>query len=554
MEQKNKKFSQIRELFSFVEKQKLPLLGAILLGTLGHLTAIGIPTLGATGFMVSQGYFPRYSLSFLLWGVGICGVLRGVLHYGEQWLNHYLAFRVLADIRDELFHILRKLAPAKLEGRDKGELITVITNDIERLEVFFAHTLSPLAIATLVSLSLSLALAAVHWSLGLLSLISYLSVGWILPLLTAKKGGNTALEFQNNSSKLSSLTLESIEGMEVLLQFGATEERDRQVREYSEKMKSLGKKISENTGKNTGFLYVLLLTCHISMVLLGRHLLLIEAVEFPLMFVSMVGFISSFGPVSALANLGSTLQHTLASAERVLALHQEKPDFPEVKGEAELSFSGAEARNLHFSYEKQQVLQDFTLKIPQGQVLGLMGPSGCGKSTFLKLLMGFWHTEEGQLQISGTPISKINTANLRQMEGYLTQETQLFSQSILENIRISKANATQEEVELACRKASIHDFIESLPEGYGTHVGNLGDRLSGGERQRLGLARAFLHDAPFLLLDEPSSNLDALNEGVILQAIYQEGQEKTVVLVSHRPSTLSQVDQLIKIDKGQVVS
>lgn len=550
----NTNTSFLLSLLSFVKGEKLPLLGAIILGTLGHFSAIAIPCLAALSLGISLGYFEVVPLPQLLAIIAVCGILRGILHYGEQWLNHYLAFRILANIREEIFNVLRKLAPAKLEGRDKGDLINLITSDIEKMEVFFAHTLSPVGIALLVNGGISIFLSLLHWQLGVTALVLYCTVAILLPYNAMKLSGDVALQFRDKSSSLSSFALESVQGMRTLLQYDKTTHRQTLAREKDQELQHFGNKVSQNTAKLTAITYTVLILAHLIFLKVASGLLSGNTLTFGLFLLVQVLFMSSFGPVVALANLGSTLQGTFASARRVLTLSQEKPQVNEVHQKEIISFQGASVQNIDFSYNTTAILKSFSLELPDNKIIGIEGASGCGKSTFLRLLMRFWNVDGGEIKISNKNLSEINTDNLRSLESFVTQETHLFSSTIRENILIAKPTATQEELETACKKASIHDFISNLEMGYDTPVGHLGDRLSGGERQRIGLARAFLHDAPLLLLDEPTSNLDSLNEGVILKSIYRESVGKTVVLVSHRASTLSHSDILIKVEEGTVVS
>ncbi len=260
----------------------------------------------------------------------------------------------------------------------------------------------------------------------------------------------------------------------------------------------------------------------------------------------------SFGPCASLAALGSTLQSTFAAGNRVLDILEEQPLVEEISHQAETTFSGAAATDVTFDYGEETVLSHINAEIPQHAIVGIVGRSGSGKSTLLKLFMRFWETKQGEITLSDKPIQTINTADLRRMEALVTQDTHLFHDSIRNNLRIAKQDATEEELIAACKKASIHDFILSLPRGYDTPVGELGDTLSGGECQRLGLARAFLHDAPLLLLDEPTSNLDSLNEAIILKSLHEARDKRTVILVSHRLSTMRIADKVYSVEHGRM--
>jgi ATP-binding cassette subfamily C protein len=301
-----------------------------------------------------------------------------------------------------------------------------------------------------------------------------------------------------------------------------------------------------------------ILLLDLCMLFVSARLYQMELVDFSGVLIPTIALMSSFGPVVALANLGSTLQNTFAAGNRVLDILDEEPVVEEINGKENITFAGAEASHVTFAYEQtkeegqEHILSDLSVDIPKHKVIGIIGQSGSGKSTLLKLFMRFWKVQEGNVSISGTSVEQINTPNLRDMESFMTQETYLFHDSIKNNLKIAKLDATDEELILACKKASVHDFIMSLPNGYDTQVGELGDTLSGGERQRLGLARAFLHDAPLLLLDEPTSNLDSLNEAVILKSLKEEQNGKTIVLVSHRKSTMCIADSVYSVENGRV--
>ena len=439
-----------------------------------------------------------------------------------------------------------------MEGRDKGDLISLITSDVELLEVFYAHTISPICIAFLVELVMVIFIGSYHWSLGLLALCAFVSVGVILPLIISKRSGNTGDEIRAQSGELAAYVLENIRGLDETVQYGNGMQRMDGMNRKTQQLTENQGKLNKLIGFNLALANTFILVFDIAMLLLSAHLYSKGITDFSGFIIPLIALMSSYGPVSALANLGTTLQSTIASGGRVLDIIEETPETEEITGKQNVSFSGADCENVTFSYGGDVVLKDFSMKFPENKIVGVIGKSGSGKSTLLKLLMRFWKTTNGTVNISGTNIENINTSNLRDMESYMTQETQLFKDTIANNIRIGRLDATDDEVIAACKKASIHDFIMTLPNTYETQVGELGETLSGGERQRIGLARAFLHDAPFMLLDEPTSNLDSLNEAVILRSLKEESAGKTVVLVSHRASTMRIADVTHSVENGRV--
>ena len=525
---------------------------AVLTGTLGYLAVQFIPILGGFAVLHGLGHDTPISITAIWVCLVLFALLRAVLRYTEQRTNHYIAFTLLAIIRDKVFQALRKLCPAKLEGRDKGDLISLITSDVELLEVFYAHTISPICIAFLVELVMVIFIGSYHWSLGLLALCAFVSVGVILPLIISKRSGNTGDEIRAQSGELAAYVLENIRGLDETVQYGNGMQRMDGMNRKTQQLTENQGKLNKLTGFNLALANTFILVFDIAMLLLSAHLYSKGITDFSGFIIPLIALMSSYGPVSALANLGTTLQSTIASGGRVLDIIEETPETEEITGKQNVSFSGADCENVTFSYGGDTVLRDFSMKFPENKIVGVIGKSGSGKSTLLKLLMRFWKTTNGAVNISGTNIENINTANLRDMESYMTQETQLFKDTIANNIRIGKLSATDDEVISACKKASIHDFIMTLPNGYDTQVGELGETLSGGERQRIGLARAFLHDAPFMLLDEPTSNLDSLNEAVILRSLKEESAGKTVVLVSHRASTMRIADVTHSVENGRV--
>lgn len=533
-----------------------PLLGymllAITLGLIGHLLASFITIFAGYAALKVWGFPIAHSFAFFFVCMVVFAIARGFARYTEQSCNHYIAFKLLALIRAKAFAALRRLCPAKLEGRDKGDLISVITSDIELLEVFYAHTISPIAIATIYSVILSLFIGHIHWGLGLLALAAYVTVGVIVPVIASKTSGDLGLEFRNQSGSLSAFVLDSLRGLPETMQYGNGKKRMQQMNERTDRMNDCQEKMKRVTGLNMAVTNTAILVFDFLMLLSASYLYKEGIIAFDGIVIATLALMSSFGPVVALANLGTTLQNTFASGNRVLDILEEEPQVAEITGADQTTYGQVTIEDVTFAYEKETILDGVSLDVPKQGVLGIVGKSGSGKSTLLKLLMRFWDVDSGKLAIADREIGKINTEDLRRMQGYMIQETHLFCDSIAENIRIAKLDATREEIEEACKKAAIHDFILSLPQGYDTPVGELGDTLSGGERQRIGLARAFLHDAPMMLLDEPTSNLDSLNESVILRSLREERGDKLILLVSHRDSAMRIADQVYQMKEGRV--
>lgn len=525
---------------------------AVIMGIIGHLMAIFITVFGAMAVLNVLGIKIHFSLGVIFASVLIFAFVRGVLRYAEQACNHFIAFKLLALIRDKVFASLRRLCPAKLEGRDKGDLISVITSDIELLEVFYAHTISPVIIAFFVSLIMCVFLAHINPVLAVVALVAYVAVGVCVPVYISKASKDTGLTFRTKSGELSSFVLDSLRGLPEILQYNCGMERLDEMNRRTDSLSEDESRLKSLTGINMAITNTVILVADLVMIIVSCSLYSEGAVSFAGVLVSVVAMMSSFGPVVALANLGSTLQNTFAAGNRVLDILDEQPVTKDVTGCNNLEFNGAAAENVTFSYGEETILSDVSIPVPKGSIIGISGRSGSGKSTLLKLFMRFWSTDKGTITISDKSVEQINTDNLRSMESFVTQDTHLFNDTIKNNIRIAKLDATDEEIIEACKKASVHDFISKLPDGYDTNVGELGDMLSGGEKQRIGLARVFLHDAPFVLLDEPTSNLDSLNEAIILKSLKEEGKGRTVALVSHRQSTMRIADKVYCVENGRV--
>lgn len=552
------------QLIDLVKPLLIFMIAAILLGTVGYLCAIFLTILA--GQVLAHGLIPQLffrirnprlvfmPVKTVLTIMIVIALLRGILHYLEQYCNHYIAFRLLAIIRHKVFEALQKLCPAKLESRDKGNLISIITTDIELLEVFYAHTISPICIAFLTSLFMVLFIGYYHYLAGSLALIAYIIVGVIIPVINGKLGSAEGMTFRNNFGELNSFVLDSLRGLDETIQYNQGEERKQEIIERSKQLAKQQEYLSYREGAQRSITNTVILLASFGMLFLTLFLYLNHELGFEGIITCTLSMMGSFGPVVALSSLSNNLNQTLASGERVLSLLEEKPLVEEVEGDKETndSFKGATLNHVTFSYDDETILDDYSLKLEPGKITGIHGVSGSGKSTILKLLMRFWDVHQGSITVDEEEIKQIPTKHLRNMESYVTQETHLFHDSIANNIAIAKKDATREEIMEAAKKASIHDFIMALPKGYDTEVGELGDTLSGGEKQRIGIARAFLHDAPMILMDEPTSNLDSLNEGIILKSLKESSKQKTIVLVSHRVSTMNIADTVYEMKDGRI--
>ena len=552
------------QLIGLVKPLLIFMIAAILLGTVGYLCAIFLTILA--GQVVAHGLIPQLfyrmrnprlvfmPVKTILTIMIVIALLRGILHYLEQYCNHYIAFRLLAIIRHKVFEALQKLCPAKLESRDKGNLISIITTDIELLEVFYAHTISPICIAFLTSLFMVLFIGHYHYLAGLLALIAYIIVGVIIPVINGKLGSAEGMSFRNNFGELNSFVLDSLRGLDETIQYNQGEERKQEIIERSQQLAKQQEYLSYREGAQRSITNTVILLASFGMLFLTLFLYLNHELGFEGIITCTLSMMGSFGPVVVLSSLSNNLNQTLASGERVLSLLEEKPLVEEVEGDKETndSFKGATLNHVTFSYDDETILDDYSLKLEPGTITGIHGVSGSGKSTILKLLMRFWDVNQGSITVNEEKIKQIPTKHLRNMESYVTQETHLFHDSIANNIAIAKKDATREEIMEAAKKASIHDFIMALPKGYDTEVGELGDTLSGGEKQRIGIARAFLHDAPMILMDEPTSNLDSLNEGIILKSLKESSKQKTIVLVSHRASTMNIAETVYEMKDGRI--
>lgn len=530
-----------------------PLLGvmciAIIMGCIGNLMAIFITILGGAAIGNVIGITSGFSMKMIFLLLIVFAVLRGVLRYAEQASNHYIAFKLLARIRHQIFASLRKLAPAKLDGKEKGNLISIITSDIELLEVFYAHTISPIAIAAITSLVMVVFIGRIHIGLGVLAAVAYLFVGVIVPVCNSKAGQKYGQKYRGIYGKLNTTVLDNLYGLDEILQYEKQTERQEKMDAFTEHLEQVNGTLKKQEAVQRIGTDTVILIAGVCMTLYSGVLASNGIINTADAILSIIAMMSSFGPTAALSALSNNLNQTLASGNRVLNLLAEKPIVTDVQSSVEVEDADIHISDVTFTYPKDEkpILQNFSLDIRRNTIHGILGRSGCGKSTLLKLLMRFYETDAGSVCYGTHNVNKIDTKKLRNHISYVTQETFLFQDTIENNMKVAKEDATREEVIKAAKKASIHEFITSLPEGYDTKLAELGDSVSGGERQRIGIARAFLHDANMILLDEPTSNIDSLNEGIILKSLLEEREDKTIILVSHRKSTMSIVDEVTQM-------
>ena len=527
---------------------------AVINGSVGFLCAMGVTLFGAVGIAKALGEAVALSYGMIIALAIGCGVLRGLLRYLEQYSNHYIAFRLLAVLRDKIFAALRVLCPAKLESKQKGSIIAMITSDIETLEVFYAHTISPICIAVIVSACVVLFVGLISsWWLALIALVGFVTVGIIVPIISSGKLKASGVRYRAEFASFNAYFLDSIKGIKDIVLNNAGKERENEVNDRSDILLAETKKMKHDTTKASAATELCVSLFIIATLAIGILLVAKDVLSVGRMIIGVVAVFGSFGPVIAISALPGNLTQTFASGDRVLNLLAEEPAVTPVKNGKNIDFEKLTVKDLSFSYDGQtQVLQDICMHAEKGEIVGIVGESGCGKSTFLKLLLRFWQKDKGEINYNGTDIDSINTDSLLDNVTMVSQVTYLFDETIEDNLRIAKPNATQEEIEAACKMASVHDFILTLPDGYKTRVGALGDNLSAGEKQRIGLARAFLRGSELILLDEPTSNVDSINEGIILKALKEQKNKKSIILVSHRESTMAIADRVYKVEKGRL--
>ena len=527
---------------------------AVINGSLGFVCSMGVTVFGAVG--VAKALGEQIALSYgVIIGMAVgLGVLRGGLRFVEQYCNHYIAFKLLAVLRDKIFSALRRLCPAKLESKQKGSIIAMLTSDIETLEVFYAHTVSPICIALTVSAAVMIFVGLVSsWWLSLVAAIGYIAVGIVAPLISSSAMKEAGEKYRACFSAFNAYFLDSIKGIKDIVLNNAGETRKRGVSERSDALSGYTRELKYKIANATAATEFTV--SFMTLIAAGAAVALVAAGEISVgkAIIGVVAIFGSFGPVIAISALPGNLTQTFASGDRVLKLLNEKPVVENIENGENFVFEDLEVKDLSFSYEKdKEVLKDICLNAKRGEIVGIVGKSGCGKSTLLKLLLRFWSKDGGSISYCGKDIEEINSSSLTDNVTMVSQSTYLFDDTIEENLRVAKEDATEEELERACRRASVHDFIVSLPEGYETCAGALGDNLSAGEKQRIGLARAFLRGSGLILLDEPTSNVDSINEGMILRSLAEQKKDKAIILVSHRESTMAIADRVYRIENGRI--
>lgn len=575
----------IARLLKEVGPQRKYMIVACVCGTLGHLAATFLPVFGiAAAFAAVGSPVWNLSVSAALAAMAVCALIRGGMRYAEQFMNHNVAFRLLALFRAKAFAALRRLAPAKLAGKGKGDLIALVTIDVELLEIFFAHTISPIVIAVVTTVVYALALLTLSAPFAVTLVIAHLTIGVILPKLFASAVRGIGPELRKESAALDDEMLDDMRGIGEIIRFGQGDARLASITRRTLSLWGKRLRLSAKNGDFAGlgavlvmlftaiaaFLVMTLCTVVSTAADMSEGLIWMGSVDSnaPALVAAFVLLASSFGPTLALSALPANLTQTFASACRLFALMDEAPAVVE-QGAGCPEYQGMTMRDVTFGYgssahtsgnhthgsSSKPVLDHVSFDVPQHGILGIQGPSGRGKSTMLKLLMRYWDPDSGAISLSNIPLPQVDAGWRRRVQTMMGQETYLFDGTIRENLTIacnsagSAASAIPDSVlREALAKASALELVDALPNGLDTQVGELGGRLSEGEKQRIGLARMFLRDADLVLFDEPTSRLDAYNESVILGSVNNLAEQgSAVVLVSHRDSTMRVADRILRM-------
>lgn len=545
-------FSLLKGMLSLVKGKRYLIVLAVIVGTLGFLSAMGITFFGGLAILKLLGIEIPLSFGWLIALIIICGFARGFLRYAEQYLNHYMAFTLLALVRNNVFSSLRKQGNKVLDDRNKGELLSILQSDTESLEVFYAHTITPFFIAIFTeAIVLVLLGVLIHFSFSLLALGMYLLIGILTPIIFYLSNRKLGMEYRKKLAENENIYLNACYGIKEMLFFQKENEQVKILDSSTKEINTISRKLNNKTLTSQSVVNFLILLGDLLIILLGAYLFKKGIITNYYIILGYMTLATSFGPVVALANLPANLTMSFASAKRILPIIDEEPKIKE--GKEDFSFSSLDVKDVSFSYDdKKEVLKDISFSLHKGEIIGIEGKSGCGKSTLFKLLLHFEETSKGNVLYNGKDISSYSRESLSKNVTLFSQSTYLFKNTIRYNLCIAKENATDDELYSALSKAGLSDKIRSLKDGLDTQINDLADNLSSGEKQRLGLARVFLADTPVILLDEATSNVDAYNEAYILSQLKKEKDNKAILLISHRSSSLSICDKVYHLKDGEL--
>ncbi len=556
MNKRRNAFVIMFKLFKLIGSFTFVLILAVINGTLGNLLGMSVLVFGSLSIIKALNEtLLSTPLNVLLILCIASGLLKGLLKYLEQYSNHFIAFKILAILRDKIYAKLRTLAPANLLTKKKGSIVALVTSDIETLEVFYAHTISPIVIATLTSIASFIFVGNMtNYALASILLLGYLVIGVIIPIVSSKIYSKKGVEYRSNFSSFSASFLDFVKAKDEIVLNNKEEEFKNIIDSKSITLLEINKDIKARSSYLLAITNLCVTLTILLVLFVGLTFVRDGNLNIYYLLVVVISITGSFGPVLSLAVLPQNLTQTLASGNRLIDLMEEEPISSDIEGKEDFKFNELRVNHLSFKYENNEILKDISFDIKKGEILGLVGESGSGKSTILNLLLHFFKVDDNMILYNGIDINNINSGSLKDNVTMVSQNTYLFKDTILNNLLVAKMEASIEEVKEACKKASIDDFIESLPDGYNTMISNLAENISAGEKQRIGLARAFLKGAPLILLDEPTSNVDSLNEGIILKSLKEEARDHAIILVSHRLSSLSICDKIIKLENGKIIS
>lgn len=556
MNKRRNAFTIMFRLFKLIGSFTLVLFLAVLNGTIGNLLGTSVLVFGSLAVAkIIDASLVSLSLNVLLTLCIVSGVLKGILKYLEQYSNHFIAFKILAILRDKIFAKLRELAPANLLTKKKGSIVALVTSDIETLEVFYAHTISPIIIALLTSIISFIFVGQIsNYYLALILILGYILVGVVIPTISNKVYSKKGMAYRREFSNLSASYLDYVKGKDEITLNNCDNDFKAIIDSKSRNLLNVNRKIKNRSSILLAITNLVISLTIVSSLFVGINFVKSGSISVASLLVVIVSMTASFGPVLSLAVLPQNLTQTLASGNRLIDLMEEEPITKDVSEGKNFDFENLNVNHLEFKYQNEEIIKDVSFNIKKGEIVGLCGQSGSGKSTILNLLLRFFKVDDNMILYNDIDINQINTNSLRDNVAMVSQNTYLFKDTILNNLLVAKLDATLDEVKEACKKASIDSFIESLPDGYNTLISNESENISAGEKQRLGLARAFLSNVSLILLDEPTSNVDSLNEGIILKSLKEESKDHAIILVSHRLSSLSICDRIITLENGKIAN